>query len=110
MTEKSDSKVKLNKIPEFKLDNTDRWYLAVARKSVGNLIMVYTMGCNKAKNGNCYEIMATIDVSAFSNPKKAEIYHKTIEELIDVYKDTPLYQGMMSYNEAILELFNKKTK
>ncbi|MBO7508957.1 MAG: hypothetical protein J6T57_01630 [Alphaproteobacteria bacterium] len=110
MPEKSDSKVKVTKIPEFKIDNTDRWYLAVARKNVDKLVMVYTLGCNRAPNSRSYELAASIDVAAFSNPRKAEIYYKTIEALIDVHKDTPIYQGMIDYNESVLTYFREKTK
>ena len=110
MPEKSDNKVKLTKIPEFKIDNSDRWYLAVARKNVDKLVMVYTLGCNRAHNGNMYDIVASVDVAAFSNPKKAEIYYKTIEALIDVHKDTPTYQCMIGCNEDALRYFKEKTK
>lgn len=110
MSEQSDNKVKLTKIPEFKIDNNDRWYLAVARKNVDKLVMVYTLGCNRAPNSHSYELAASIDVAAFSNPKKADIYYKTIEALIDVHKDTLVYQGMIGYNEGVLAYFKENTK
>lgn len=110
MSEKSDGKVKVTKVPEFKINNSDRWYLAVARKNVDKLVMIYTLGCNKAKDGYNYDLVASIDVAAFSNPKKAEIYYKAIEALIDIYKDIPIQQSMMIYNEDVLAYFREKTK
>ena len=110
MPEKSDSKVKVTKVPEFKISNVDRWYLAVARKNVDKLVIVYTLGCNRIKDGYSYDLVASIDVAAFSNPRKAEIYYKSIEALIDVCKDLPFHQGMMGYNEDALIYFKEKTK
>ena len=97
------------KTPAFKLNLMDRFYLAVTKKSVGNLVFVYTLGC--AGQNFRYDATATVDIATFDSESIADIYYQTILEVIDYEKRSKLsktYDLMLAFNAGLLETFNTK--
>ena len=98
--------VKPGDMPALKLNMADRFYLAVAKRAVGNLVFIYTIGCTG--KGYQYDATASTEIATFDDPHKAEIYYQTILELISYEKKSQfaqLYELMVDFNDGLLKNF-----
>ena len=68
--------------PKLILNDEDKLYLAVAAKSADRLTFVYTLVCLKA-NGRQWNAIPTTEISTFDNVKDADIYFKTVNQLME---------------------------
>ena len=112
-TNEINTSVKPGGMPALKLNMADRFYLAVTKRAVGNLVFVYTLGCTGRNNQ--YEMIANTEIAAFDDAKRAEIYYQTILELIDYEKKSQLsqmYELIVDFNSGLLKNFdmNKRGK
>lgn len=95
-------------MPALRLNTMDRFYLAATKKAVGKLVFVYTLCCVWEKSR--YEMVATPEIAAFDDAKKAEIYYQTVLALIEYEKKFPVYEIMFDFNSGLLEHFNQNIK
>ena len=101
--------VNLGGMPALKLNMMDRFYLAVAKKSVGNLVFVYTVGC--VGRNYQYDMNASTEIATFDDAKKADIYYQTILEVIDYEKKSQfsqMYEIMVDFNAGLMKNFDAK--
>lgn len=91
------------------LNSTDKLYLAVSKKSVGNLIYIYTLGNMKASS-NQWNLNTTISVTAFDKNSKAEIYYKTLTAIMELQHKNPGVQIMLEAYKDEIKKFKENTR
>ena len=67
--------------PDLELGATDKLYLAVTRRSMGDLTFIYTLVSVRDKMG-LYPMLPETQVATFKNSAQADIYHKTIIDIM----------------------------
>lgn len=95
--------------PKLTLNDEDKLYLAVAVKSANKLTFIYTLACLKA-NVRQWNAIPTTEISTFDNVKDADIYFKTVSEIM-AYQDKQI--GNKKIKESMKEYiktFKKKTR
>lgn len=100
----------MNKMKENKTDlvlNMDeKIYLAVSKELTEKLAFVYTLACLKqGKNSNAYNMFATREIHAFKNKDMANMYHDTIEKIIEKNAEDENLQVLFSANDKVIERF-----
>lgn len=83
------------------LNMDEKIYLAVAKESTEKFAFVFTLAC--LRQGN--DLNATREVHTFRNHDTAELYHATIEKIIEKNVEDKNKQIFFSYNEKLLENF-----
>lgn len=95
--------------PKMSLNSTDKLYLAVSKKSVGNLIYIYTLGNTKA-NHNQWNVNTTISVKTFDKKSKAEVYYKTLVEIMKLQHKNPGVQVIVDVFKEEIKRFKENTR
>ena len=88
--------------PKLTLNDEDKLYLAVAVKSANKLTFIYTLACLKA-NGRQWNAIPTTEISTFDNVKDADIYFKTVNQIMN-------YQQKSLGPQKIKEMFAGEIK
>lgn len=92
--------------PNLTLNMDDKIYLAVAKNSTEKFAFVYTLACLKSgKQLNSYNMIATREVHAFKNVESANLYHDTIEQIIEINSNDKSKQAVFKVNEQLIESF-----
>lgn len=92
--------------PNLTLNMDDKIYLAVAKNSNEKFVFIYTLACLKAnKQPNSYNMLATREVHAFRNPEAAELYHDTVEQIVEINAEDKNKQTIFKVNEKLIESF-----
>ncbi len=95
--------------PKLTLNDEDKLYLAVAVKSANKLTFIYTLACLKA-NGRQWNAIPTTEISTFDNVKDADIYFKTVSEIM-AYQDNQIgNKKIKEYMKEYIKTFKKKTR
>lgn len=100
--------VKQSGMPAFVLNMDTRFYLAVAKKTVGKFVFVYTLAC--AGEHAHYDAASATEIATFDNVDNAEIYYQTIKQAIEYNKKTPIYDALSEFNSGLLKNFNVATR
>ena len=91
---------------DLTMNMDDKIYLAVSKELTEKLSFVYTLACLKQnQNSSMYNMFATREIHAFRDKNTAELYHDTIEKIIDKNASDETKQPLFSANEAIIERF-----
>ena len=97
--------------PNLTLNMDDKIYLAVSKHDADKLSFVYTLACLKTdRMSNSYNMDATREIHSFRNRDFAQLYHDTIEQIIEVNANTPSYDMFFSLNDKQIEKFMEHTK
>ena len=91
-----DENIKLNGIPAFTMNTTDKLFFALARRDVDTLSYVYALVVNKADNG--YPVEMQTEISAFKNAQRANIYYETAKLVMEQQKTGILKQLHDTYS------------
>ena len=92
--------------PDLTLNMDDKIYLAVAKNTGGRFAYVFTLACLKtANNSNSYNLNASREIHAFKNKESAEIFHDTVEQIIEVNLTNKNYQALFAANEKMIDGF-----
>ncbi len=95
-----------NNKPDLTLSMDDKIYLAVTKNTDSKFAFVFTLACLKMdKNSNSYNMNATREIHAFKNKDSAEIFHDTVEQIIEVNLTNKNYQALFAANEKIIDGF-----
>lgn len=97
--------------PNLTLSMDDKVYLAVSKESTEKLAFVYTLACLKAnKTGNTYNLFATREIHTFKDKDKADIYHDTIEKIVEKNSNDKLKEALFSANEELIAKFYENSR
>ena len=92
--------------PDLTLNMDDKIYLAVSKNTDSKFVFVFTLACLKMeKNSNAYNLNATREIHAFKNKDAAEIFHDTVEQIIEVNLTNKNYQALFKANEKMIDGF-----
>ena len=95
-----------NNKPDLTLNMDDKIYLAISKNTDSKFAFVFTLACLKMdKNSNSYNINATREIHAFKNKESAEIFHDTVEQIIEANAANKNYQALFTANEKIIDAF-----
>lgn len=95
--------------PKLTLNDADKLYLATATKSVDKLTFIYTLACLK-ENGKQWNIFPTTEISTFDNVKDADIYFKTVNQIMDYQQKSLGPQKIKEMLEKEIREFTEKTR
>lgn len=95
-----DKDIKLNGIPAFSMNTTDKLFFALARRDVDALSYVYTLVVNKVDNG--YPIEMLTEISTFKNVQCANIYYETAKLIMEQQKTGILKQLHDTYSKLFV--------
>jgi len=97
--------------PVLTLNMDEKIYLAVAKRDVDKLSFVYTLACLKSGKGdNSYNLVPTRQIHTFTNKEAAQIYHDTIEEIVDANSNDETKLPLFSANEKLMDKFMEYTR
>ena len=97
--------------PDLTLNMDTKIYLAVSKEIADRLAFVYTLACLKQnKNTNTYNMYATREIHAFRNKDIAEVYHDTIEKIIEKNTSDKSKQVLFSANDKLIEQFYENSR
>jgi len=95
--------------PDLTLNMDEKIYLAVAKNITNKLAFVYTLACLKhdPKNPNVVDVNmdATAEIHAFRDKNIANLYHDTIEQIIDFNAADDAKRILFQMNENRIEKF-----
>lgn len=95
-----------NNKPDLTLSMNDKIYLAVSKNTDSKFAFVFTLACLKmAKDSNSYYLNATPEIHAFKNKDSADLFHDTIEQIIEKNITNKNYQTFFSANEELIGNF-----
>lgn len=80
-TNNAESKIFVAPKSNLELSATDRLYLGLTRRSSGGLTFIYTLVSRRDEWGR-YPILTETNVVAFKNSAKADIYYKTVLDIM----------------------------
>ena len=84
----------------------EKIYLAVSKEITDKLAFVYTLACLKqGKNTNMYNMYATREIHTFKNKDLAELYHDTVQKIVEKNEQDETKQSLFSVNESLIERF-----
>lgn len=95
--------------PKYMLNSADKLYLAISKKSIGNLTYVYTLGNMKAAS-NRWNLNTTISVTTFKKKSDAEVYYKTLNEIMKLQHKNLWVQIMVDVYKNEIEKFKENTR
>lgn len=95
--------------PKLSLNSMDKLYLAISKKSIGNLTYVYTLGNMKATS-NRWNLNTTISVTTFKKKSDAEVYYKTLNEIMKLQHKNLWVQIMVDVYKNEIEKFKENTR
>lgn len=95
--------------PKLTLNDEDKLYLAVAVKSANKLTFIYTLACLKA-NVRQWNAIPTTEISTFDNVKDADIYFKTVNQIMDYQQKSLGPQKIKEMLEKEIREFTEKTR
>ncbi len=81
--------------PAIILNDIDKLYFAVSQKTKQDLTFVYSL-ILRSVGGEQYELRPQTEIATFSDKKKATIYRKTIQEIIEIQKHKPIVEKFFS--------------
>ena len=88
------------------LNMDEKIYLAVSKEITDKLAFVYTLACLKqGKNTNMYNMYATREIHTFKNKDLAELYHDTVQKIVEKNEQDETKQSLFSVNESLIERF-----
>lgn len=97
--------------PDLTLNMDEKIYLALDKESTEKFAFVYTLACLQEKpNSASYNAMATHEIHAFKNKDSAEIYHDTIERIIERNMVSENKKIFFDANEKQIEQFYENTR
>jgi hypothetical protein len=97
--------------PNLTLNMDEKIYLAVAKRDLDKLSFVYTLACLKSgKNVNTYNIVPSRQIHAFKNKESAQLYHDTIEQIVDENMNDEAKQPLFKANDVLIERFMEYTR
>ena len=97
--------------PNLTLSMDDKIYLAVSKNDSGKLAFVYTLACHRTARGtNTYDMTAKREIHTFKNRESAQLYHDTIEQIIEVNANNKMFEPFFSFNDKLIEQFLEYTK
>lgn len=94
-TNKEETKTFIAPKSNLKLSATDNLYLGVTRRSSNGLTFIYMLVSPRDSMGR-YPIMLETNVAAFKNSAKADIYYKTIIDIMR-WQSTSYLQTVRKY-------------
>ena len=95
-----------NNKPDLTLNMDDKIYLAVTKNTDSKFAFVFTLACLKMdKNSNSYNINATREIHTFKNKDMAEIFHDTIEQIIEKSAENKNYGVFFDNNKDLIDRF-----
>ncbi len=95
--------------PKLSLNSMDKLYLAISKKSIGNLTYIYTLANIKAAH-NRWNLDATISVTTFKKKSDAEVYYKTLNEIMKLQHKNLGVQIMVDVYKNEIEKFKENTR
>ena len=88
------------------LNMDEKIYLAVSKEITDKLAFVYTLACLKQdKNTNMYNMYATREIHTFRNKDLAELYHDTVQKIVEKNEQDETKQSLFSVNESLINRF-----
>ncbi len=88
------------------LNMDEKIYLAVSKEITDKLAFVYTLACLKQdKNTNVYNMYATREIHTFKNKDLAELYHDTVQKIVEKNEQDETKQSLFSVNESLINRF-----
>lgn len=92
--------------PNLTLNMDDKIYLAVVKRDLDKLSFVYTLACLKVnKMANSYNMIPSREIHTFKNKESAQLYHDTIEQIVDINASDETKQFLFNSNEKMIERF-----
>lgn len=101
--------MKANK-PLLTLNMNEKIYLAVAKKDIDKLSFVYTLACLNTGVPNQYNLVATSEIQTFKRRSSADVFYKTVEQLVENNENDKNKEDFFKFNEKIIENFLENTK
>lgn len=95
--------------PVLTLSMDEKIYLAVARKDIDKLSFVYTLACLKTAP-NQYDGNPTPEIHTFKDSKAAQIYHDTIDQIIEFQANDRAKDTLFVANEKLIQTFLENTR
>lgn len=90
--------------PDLTLNMDEKVYLSVAKNETDKLTFVYTVACLR-NNQNMYDMLATTEIHTFKDKKAANLYHDTIEQIVDFNTNDDTKQIFFQANENKIKIF-----
>ncbi len=94
--------------PDLRLGATDNLYLGVTRRSANGLTFVYTL-VSKRDACNRYPIIPETTVATFKDPAQADIYYKTIIDIMR-WQSMSYLQNIRRYFRDSVANFYKQSR
>ena len=92
--------------PILTLNMDEKIYLAVAKNTTSKMAFVYTLACLKTvPNSTSYNLNATREIHTFKNKDAAEVFHDTIEQIVEANAGNKNYQALFNVNESLIDNF-----
>lgn len=97
--------------PDLTLNMDEKIYLAVSKNTDNKIAFVYTLACLKTnEKSNSYNGIATREVHAFKDKDAANIYHDTIEQIININAFDETKKQIFAINEDLIQRFIENVK
>lgn len=103
---KMESKTFIVPKSNLQLGATDNLYLGVIKRISGKMTFVYTL-VSKRDDFNRYPIIPETTVAAFNNPDKADIYHKTIVDIMRWQSTSYLQKIRQYFRESAADFYRR---
>ena len=94
--------------PILTLPMYDKIYLAVAKKSAGKLSFVYTLACLNDGTDGTWLLKATHEIHTFQNEESANLYHDTIEQIVEENENDETKKAFFDFNKKQVDHFAEK--
>lgn len=92
--------------PDLTLSMDDKIYLAVSKTETDKLVFVYTLACLRdGEKSSTYSMFPTREIHVFRNKDAADLYHKTIEQIVDFNMNDQGRSVFIETNNNLIERF-----
>lgn len=95
--------------PKMVLNDTDKFYLAVAQKQIDKLTFVYSLACHNDGH-NQYSLSPKTEIASFENAKDANVYYNTIRATMNFQQSANGGRVIAETMKPEIELFNQKVR
>ncbi len=95
--------------PDMILKSNDKFFLAVASKTLSNLTYVYTLFCMGDGKGG-YIAKAEADIAQFGNLQKAKKYEDAVRTMMDFQHKSKMWQYLNGFNIKKVKEFNEQLR
>ncbi|MBR1380223.1 MAG: hypothetical protein IJ560_01400 [Alphaproteobacteria bacterium] len=96
--------------PDLTLSMDDKIYLAVAKNTNNKTAFVYTLACLRQGATLSYDGIATHEIHAFNDKRRAQMYYDAVKQIVAINKSDNNKEIFFEINQNMIQRFNERTK